>query len=264
MSTVEPAIYEAPSTTLNSALGYEADISPIDIAEMGLVRRRLSFFSPLDDIDEASLRRHTGSPITHRVGADLGDDGDSTSRFLISGWACRVRDTPWGGRQILDFLLPGDQIGFSLSPHLGGLYRVVALTRGVSVDALSLRDRVRTDPETYPTFRTVCTREERARACRMLDHTTRLGSVSATQAMVHLLLELRRRLSEIDQLTGDRFPMPLSQESIRESLGITVTQVYRILTQLRKDGLIRLGQGWAEIPDPRALASFAGLDPRKT
>ena len=260
MNTAETESHETNIDTLEAVLtrGTEAPATEIDIAV-----RRLHWLSPLDDLDRAAIRRHTGVVMTHRVGADLGDDGDSTSRFLLSGWACRVRDTPWGDRQILDFLLPGDPVGFSIHPSLGGLYRVVALTRGSSVDAISLRDRVRGDPDSYPSFKASCAREERLRASRMLDHTTRLGSVSATRAMVHLLLEFRRRLAEVGLLDGDRFPMPLSQESIREALGITVTQVYRILTQLRRDGLIRLGPGWAEIPDLSALAGFAGLDPRK-
>ena len=253
--------FESPVAALSggfSNVAYLSDDAPVDVAV-----RRLNGLASVQDVDSQTVRRHTGPALSHRIGADLGDDSDVACRLMVSGWACRVRDTPWGGRQILDFVLPGDSIGLSINPPLGGLYRIVALTRGFSVNATGLRDLIRDDPMGHPALRAACLREERVRAVRILDHTARLGGVSATQAMAHLLLELRRRLAEVDLLQGDRFPMPLSQEALHEALGITVTQVYRILTQLRRDGLIRLGPGWAEIKSPEALAEFAGLDPRK-
>ena len=221
---------------------------------------RLERLSPLDEHEKDAVRRHCGPPVQHRLGADLGDDSDGTCRFLVSGWACRVRENPWGGRQILEFMLPGDAVGYSATPRLTGMYRVVALTRGASIDATALRQHVRGDPQAYPGLVSACQQWERAKTGRMHEHTARLGGASASQAMAHLLLEFRARMAEIGQLEGERFPMPLSQETLHEALGITSTQVYRVLTQLRRDGLISLGSGWAEIPCPATLASAAGLE----
>lgn len=228
-----------------------------DAVELPL--RRLDGFHPLERVDRDLVLGSLGAWSEHRAGADLGDDGDQSCRLLVSGWACRVSETAWGGRQILDFVLPGDAIGLSVRPRLEGLYRIITLNRGATIDARTIRDRLRAGGGSFLGLNRACQREELATARRMVGHTTRLGGVSASQAMAHLLLELRERLAQVDLLAGPRFPMPLSQENLHQALGITSTQVYRILSQLRKDGLILLGPGWAEIPDPSALAAAAGL-----
>ena len=227
---------------------------PLDV-----VLRRLNTVVRLDDEERELVRDLTGPPTEHRVGADLGDDGDAGCRLLLSGWACRVSETPWGGRQVLDFVLPGDAVGLSIRPHVEGLYRVVAITRGVSVDARLLRERLRGQIDGVGGLRLACINLERAALARMISHTSRLGGASATQAMAHLLLELRSRQAQIGMLQSGRFPLPLSQECLHEALGITVTQVYRILTQLRRDGLIVLEPGWCAIPDPALLAAAGGF-----
>jgi CRP-like cAMP-binding protein len=224
------------------------------------VLRRMERTAFMGEAERHLVHALTGPAVAHRLGADLGDDGDSRCRFLVSGWACRVCDTPWGARQILDFVLPGDPIGVTLSPKLDGLYRVIAITRGATVDASALRDRMRAEADAYPQIRGACAAEDRVATARMMSHITRLGAPTATQGLVHLLLELRARMAQIGMLEDERFPMPLSQENLHEALGITVTQVYRILTQLRRDGLIRMGPGWTEIANPAALAAAAGLD----
>ncbi len=228
---------------------------PMDVAI-----RRLERLARLDEFEKEAVRSLCGPLLPHRLGADLGDDSDGSCRFLVNGWACRVRETPWGGRQILEFMLPGDAVGYSPAPGLNGMYRAIALTRGASVDASSLRQQVRSDPNAFPGLTNACQQWERGKALRMHEHTVRLGGASASQAMAHLLLELRGRMNEIGQLEGTRFPMPLSQDTLHEALGITSTQVYRVLTQLKRDGLVAIGSGWADIPNPAKLARAAGLE----
>jgi CRP-like cAMP-binding protein len=233
--------------------------APDELVKLAI--RRLDRHSRLDDGDEGFVRDTLDATSRHGIGADLGDDGDGACRLLLSGWACRVSTTPWGGRQILDFVLPGDFVGLSLHPRVDGLYRVISLGRSTTIDARRLRDRLRLDPAARPALQRACLQEERTTAARMVQHTGRLGGPSAAQAMAHLLLELRGRLADIGLLDGERFPMPLSQEHLHEALGITVTQVYRVLSQMRRDRLILLGPGWAEICNPSAFAAAAGLKP---
>ncbi len=250
---------QARNTPLYAARLVQRRVGDTD-ASLDIAITRLARQAELDAVEIDALQRFCGPALKHRVGADLGDDSDISCRFLLSGWACRIRETPWGDRQILAFLLPGDAIGLSSTPGMGGLYRVIALTRGVSVDASELRQQIRAEPHAYPGLMRASLQWERGKATRMLEHMARLGCATAAQAMAHLLLELRSRMSDVGMLHGTRFPMPLSQETLHEALGITPTQVYRVLTQLRRDQLIALNSGWVDIPDPAALAHAAGLE----
>jgi CRP-like cAMP-binding protein len=234
--------------------------SPPHLLTTELALRRLEALSPLEDADRVLMQGLAGRLVDHRAGADLGDEGDGSCRFLVAGWACRARTTPWGGRQMLDLLIPGDPIGYSMQPRPRGLYCVFALTHGMTIDATGLRDIVRAGgADEHPGLRRASQESDLAEARRLLDHTARLGARTAYQALAHLLLELRARLATVGLVKGTRFPLPLTQDHLANVLGIGQVQVNRIMGQMKREGLISPGAGSIDLPDPVALATAAGL-----
>jgi CRP/FNR family transcriptional regulator len=231
-----------------------------DAAPVEAVLRRLESYCPLEDADRRAVRRLVGAPVAHRVGADLGDDGEGDCAFLGAGWACRQRFTAWGGRQIIDILLPGDPMGYGTGPSAGGLCQIVALTPGIRLDARRLRDFVRSDDAAAHRLKVACQAAERAEADRLRDHVVRLGAPTAYQATVHLLLELHGRLAAVGMVAAGRWPIGLTQEGLAETLGVGPAQMNRVLAKLRREGLAVVRRRSIETPRLQDLAAAAGLE----
>jgi CRP-like cAMP-binding protein len=70
------------------------------------------------------------------------------------------------------------------------------------------------------------------------------------------MLEMQRRCGAGD---GPTFPLPLTQETISDALGVSVVHLNRVLRQLRGENLLHLRGGVAMVRDPRALAATTVL-----
>lgn len=89
-----------------------------------------------------------------------------------------------------------------------------------------------------------------------------LGRKTARERIASLLVMLGRREAEVEDLDpgeGLVVPLRLTREAMADYLGLTIETVSRQLSQLRRDGLIRLRESRAvEIPDFEALAAESG------
>src|SRR5687768_3544022 len=88
--------------------------SPLSI---DILASRLGKLAPLADHERNVLRLIEGRPRhTHDADTRLITEGRPLRmpHFIVTGWACRMRELKDGRRQILSLLLPGDAIGLSL------------------------------------------------------------------------------------------------------------------------------------------------------
>ncbi|MEJ8630078.1 helix-turn-helix domain-containing protein [Sphingomonas sp. I4] len=83
----------------------------------------------------------------------------------------------------------------------------------------------------------------------LLDHIVRLGCQNALQRVSHLLLELHQRLSAIGFVHAGTFPMPLTQDTLAELLGLSLVHINRIVSQLRREKLVTMRSGIVMIAD---------------
>lgn len=179
-------------------------------------------------------------------------------RYLVAGWACRFRHLSDGRRQIFDFVLPGEGVGVCLRPSPLAHTSVAALTPVRLIDATPLlraeaRESCR---ELVPALQAQAAADER----RMLDHIVRLGRLSALERLSHLVLDLHDRLRAIGRADEDRFPWPLTQETLADALGLSVVHVNRTLQELRRQDLVWLERGVLRLPDRDALARSASYE----
>ncbi len=222
--------------------------------------RRLSALAELADAEVALLRQMTQGE-THGFGSDMQPQGGPpvSPRTLVQGFACRYRMLADGRRQIYDFLIAGDLIGFHAEGQPLGLTSIAALTQVETVLATPLRDAARL-PE-HPGLSLALRRSAELEQQRLLDHVVRLGRQTAHERMAHLLLELNDRLAVVGLGDGRRFQMPLTQETLSDALGLSVVHVNRILQQLRRERLIELRAGECRLLEPDLLAQIADYAP---
>lgn len=178
--------------------------------------------------------------------------------YLVSGWACRFRHLSDGRRQIFDFVLPGEGIGVCLRPAPLANTSTTALTPVRLVDAAPLLRAEALDSckELVCALQTHADADER----RMLDQVVRLGRLSALERLAHLILDLHQRLVVVGQADGDRFSLPLTQETLADALGLSVVHVNRTIQELRRQNLVQLERGVVRLPDRDGLARLAGYE----
>jgi hypothetical protein len=88
-----------------------------------------------------------------------------------------------------------------------------------------------------------------------------VGRRPAFIRVIHLLLELTQRLQLRGLAAGPHIPLPLTQQDIADSTGLTTSYVNRILQDLRQRGLVHLRDHILEILRPEELARLAGFKP---
>jgi CRP-like cAMP-binding protein len=93
------------------------------------------------------------------------------------------------------------------------------------------------------------------------NHIVRLGRQTAYERMAHLMLEFHARLHVAGLAVGHEFAMPLTQETLADSLGVSVVHVSRILMQLRRDGLLQTASGKVRILDLSSMQAVADWVP---
>lgn len=174
---------------------------------------------------------------------------------VLSGWAFRFKTLPDGRRQILNYLLPGDLLGLQGSV-LGEMeHSVEALTEMVL--CVFQRDKLDSLFERYPSLgfdvTWLAAREE-----RMLDeHILSLGRRSAVERAAYLLAFLHDRAATLGRVSDKRLHIPLTQQHVADTLGLSIVHTNKTLRKLADKGLIRWLDRSCEVIDPDGLRETA-------
>jgi CRP-like cAMP-binding protein len=184
-----------------------------------------------------------------------------TPRLLVSGWACRFRMLPDGRRQIFDFILPGDMYGLCLRPQAIALTTAITLTQAQIADATALWVAIKDESGEYPGLADACHSTASLEEAYLLNQLVRVGRQTAYERTAHLILEIHDRLNAVGLADGATIPMPLTQETIADALGLSVVHLNRTLQLLRRDQLIESRSGFVKLLQPEQLADVADFHP---
>ncbi|THD78826.1 MAG: Crp/Fnr family transcriptional regulator [Phenylobacterium sp.] len=217
------------------------------------ILRRLKSLATLSEPELSLLRTLGERRERHAPGEQLVAEHakEPRPRFVVSGWACRQRLMPDGRRQIFSLMLPGDDLGFESAPALAS---VVALTALETVDGAPALDAARRGAA--PGLAAALAAAARQADALLLDQAVRLGRLTAFERMAHFFLELQHRLEITGLGDRQRFPLPLTQEIMADSLGLSIVHVNRTLQQLRRAGMIELRSGVAILLQPEAMTKL--------
>ena len=198
-------------------------------------------------------------PKVHAAGTAIcpHEDGSPHPRLIVSGWGCRPRILPDGRRQMLGLLLPGDLMGDRGHRRPLAMNPVVTLTQVRTIGVGRLINAARDLPEQYPNLVRALATFERGEETGLIDHVVRLGCQNAIERMGHLLLELHQRLQTIGFVHDGSFPMPLTQDTLGELLGLSLIHINRTVAQLRREKLVTIRSGVVAVHDFPRLALLA-------
>lgn len=191
------------------------------------------------------------------TGATVVSEGTKSAHLytLLSGWAFRFKTLPDGRRQILNYVLPGDLIGLQGSIEGEIEHSVEALTPLIL--CVFPRNRLHDLFKGYPGLAFDITWLS-AREERMLDeHLLSLGRRTALERAAYLLAFLHSRAERVG-LAGDKLlHIPLTQQHVADTLGLSIVHTNKTLRKLASQGLINWLDRSCVILDPDGLRKLA-------
>lgn len=204
-------------------------------------------------MDAATLRSMALPP--NRILLSEGEVGGSLFR-ITRGWAFRFRQAGNGGRQILDFLLPGEIVGLQ-SALLGvSEYSVRSLTT-LRVNTLTAR-LVGDAFQNVPELALRLARHIGAEASRVDEFLTVIGCGDAVERLAFLMLSLYRRQARRSTIDPVNCPFPLRRQHMADALGLTGAHINRTLNRLRDEGVATVDEQRLSIRDLPRLTELAG------
>jgi CRP-like cAMP-binding protein/PAS domain-containing protein len=232
------------------------------------LRRKLEIIGPLSP---AAIERLAALDIRHRLvparttlqehampsGGDGG--GGMVPLLLCNGWAVSSYMLPDGGRQIIDFHLPGDLLGWPGAPPPSAGTLVATLTECMicELDGVVLEEITHSTEPLAAAFRWSKAMSETV----VQQHLVNLGRRTALARVAHLLLELGERLRLVGRADEAGFRCPLTQTDLGDALGLTSVHVSRTLKQLRETGCLTFRNGFVAFVERDRLIEIAGYDP---
>lgn len=223
--------------------------------------RKLSRFADFSDDEFAALESVSANPEHRARGGDLIRQGERPDavQLLLDGWAFRYKVLKNGRRQILGYLLPGDicDVHITLLNEMDHSIGLLTDAEVVTIPAQQLQELMERHR-----------RIELALWCSVLvdeailrEWLTNVGQRDSFGRVGHHLCELWHRMNSVGLVNeNEQFDLPLTQEELGDSLGLTSVHVNRTLKRLREDGLIELTNRRLTVLDPMRLAEVTGFD----
>ncbi|TXI20316.1 MAG: Crp/Fnr family transcriptional regulator [Nitrosomonas sp.] len=219
--------------------------------------RKLVYLQSLNPEEIDLLLKMHATRKTFAKGKVLLKQGDiHKDCFIVThGWAYRYADLYDGSRQIINYYLPGDIINpFALAmPTLN--YSVAAITPlrvsickpGYLMELFSTQSRLSLF------YAGILGREDSS----MAEQIVRIGRRSAYQRAAHLLLELYYRLKIVGLTEEHSFYLPVTQNLLADTLGLSVVHMNRTLYRLRLANLIKIRSHHISLVDIEKLKQVA-------
>lgn len=222
--------------------------------------RKLESVSALSEADKQAVKGWFTATRRVAAGDEIVREGEATQWVcaLLEGLACRYRALPDGRRQIMAYLIPGDLL------DLHGLlmgemdHSICALTP--CKITLAPHQKVLEAMDQHVAISRALWRDTLVDAALAREWLVGLGRRSAYSRIAHLLSEVTERLDAAGLGDGQAFELPLTQQELADSLGLSLVHVNRVLQRLRANGLIGLGRGVLQIQDREGLMLAGGFD----
>lgn len=189
----------------------------------------------------------------------LAEGAHSAQLFtLLSGWAFRYKMLEDGRRQILNYLLPGDLMGLQGSVIGEMQHSVEALSPVVL--CVFQRDNLpmlfRNHPGLAFDVTWLASREE-----RMLDENLlSVGRRSAIERAAYLIAFIHARATAIGLSEGRNLFIPITQQHVADTLGLSVVHTNKTLKRLAEQRLIHWHDRACEVLDPQGLLEVSGWE----
>jgi CRP/FNR family transcriptional regulator len=215
--------------------------------------RALPAFKPNTPEEIAFIEGMRLGQTTLPAGATIIEEGAESAPLyaLFSGWAFRYKTLRNGSRQILNFLLPGDVIGFQAHMLGESAHGVESLTEVTLCRHARPRiwELYRSHPE-LAFDATWLTAKEESLVDEIL---TSVGQRTAAGRIAMLMVSLFKRARALETQPHEIVRIPITQLHIADALGLSLVHTNKTMRRLQAQGLFRFHQQQLQILDLSGL-----------
>lgn len=223
----------------------------------GCPLRRDGPFKAYTDEQIAFINSFKIAHVGVRAGETIIAAGETQTKLytLFSGWAFRHKTLPDQRRQILNFLLPGDPIGFQANMFEEAPHSVEALTdvQLCVLDGEKLWELYRHHPRIAFDVTWLTAHEEGVVDENLLG----VGQRTAQESIAALVIQLCKRAEALGLKNGKGVEFPLTQQHIADALGLSLVHTNKSMRKLEKLGLFSIRGRMLDIVNGRALEKLA-------
>lgn len=221
---------------------------------------KIRLYVDLDDEEVGALTHLLSRTRSVPRGRDIVMQGQPYRALsvLIDGLALRYKVLSDGRRQVLNLIVPGDLIGLPACLFEGAIASVSGLTDTIvsRIEFEELFGLFRHYPRISAALFWTSARESGI----YIERLATIGRRSAYERLAHLILELLSRLQVVGLASPDSFEMPLTQEMLADTLGLSLQHVNRMIRNMREEGLASFEEHKVIIHDMVSLVSLAGFE----
>ncbi len=216
--------------------------------------RKLSLWSQLDQADQKALLELPYITRSLSTGSYIVREGDKPTHscLLVSGFAFRHKVVGNGGRQIVAIHMTGDVVDLQNSLLETADHNVQALAP-VEV-AFIRREAIRELAFRRPTIGMAMWYDTLVDGSVHREWTANVGRRDARTRMAHLLCEFGIRLQSAGIGSVSEYELPMTQEQLADTLGLTAVHVNRTLMGLDREQLTQRRKRSVFIRDWKKLA----------
>lgn len=223
-----------------------------------VLARKLSNAGFLQDSDLARLDRLIANHRRYPARTDIIGHGDAPSEvhLVLEGFACRYKMLPDGSRSIMALLVPGDFCDLHVA-ILGRMdHSIGALTdcQIVDIPRAEIEDVLNHHPKLARAMWWATLVDEAV----LREWLVNMGKRRSDRQMAHLICEIYLRLRSVG--LAEDFRLPLTQEQLADTLGITPVHAQRVVATLKQEHLIVMEDRAITVPDIGALCAFSDFD----
>ncbi|MFB0613921.1 Crp/Fnr family transcriptional regulator [Aurantiacibacter poecillastricola] len=223
--------------------------------------KRLANFSEFTEEEAETIAGLSATAQRLCVGTVLIEEGDRPEDviYLVEGWAARYKILPDGRRQIVAILIPGDLCDVQVFT-LKEMDHSIALLSDAKVARIPKRTMLQTMEDT-PRIARAMWWSTLVDEAVLREWLVNMGQRNAFERLAHLFCELWLRLKQVGLTSGHGFHLPLSQEGLADTMGLTPVHINRTLQRMREERLITLRSGELVIEDIERLQKIADFNP---
>ena len=223
--------------------------------------RKLEQFTKLSDENRRMLENapREVKVIDPRQDIIKEDDKPDYVHLILDGWAARYKVLPNGNRSIMAYLIPGD---------LCDVHVTLLNQMDHSISTLSTCRIAFIPRETM--YEIMCGDGQLSRAiwwsilvdqAILREWLVTVGQRSAAKRVAHLICEMLLRSKAVGLTEDSSFDLPLTQEELADTMGISAVHMNRTLQELRSQGLITNKGKRMIVNDAERLFAFADFNP---